>query len=442
MSLEPLASLRPGFERRDVLAGLAALTLPTTAWARAATPDGHRAVRTLIDGYVAARKVPGIVIAIRRGRHSVPTYLAAGTLAFDTSAPMRTDSIFRIYSMTKPVVGLAVMKLIEDGKLRLDQPVSDVLPEFSNQRVLVGQSVNDTRPAKSPMLVRHLLTHSSGLIYNFAGGPLGDLYVKRGITPGQRLVGLQPGAELETARDLETLGKRLADVPLAFDPGTRWKYGVSTDLLGLVVQRVSGKGFHGYLQDSFFGPLRMVDTDFVVPASKLDRFTSVVTYADGKPNVSDDRKSSPFARDRDLPSGGGGLVSTAVDYSRFTAMLLNEGELDGVRVVKPTTIRIMRSNLLPAGVRYDNSPFSPNIKLPEANGFGAAVSVIIPGGARAGMEPVGSYGWWGAAGTQMWVDPVNEVSVVMLVQYMPEPTFPLASELRTAAYRDFASGRS
>lgn len=426
-------------ERRTVLAGLAALTVPTSTGAQAATRGDYPALQKLIDYYVVERRVPGAVVAVRRGRRAQPIYLNAGTLAFDTPAPAGPNSIFRIYSMTKPVTGLAIMKLIEEGKLKLDQPVSDILPEFKNQRVMVGASVEETRPAKRPTTIRHLLTHSSGLIYNFVGGPLGDLYTSHGIAPGLRQVGrLQPNAEFEAARDLETLGKRLAELPLAFEPGTRWQYSVATDLLGLVVQRVSGKDFHAYLQDSFFGPLRMVDTDFIVPASKLDRFTSVMFYADGKANVSDDRKSSPFARDRDLPSGGGGLVSTAIDYSRFTAMLLNEGELDGARVVKRDTIRTMRSNLLEPGVRYDTSPSSPTIKLPQANGFGAAVSVVIPGGARPGMEPVGSYGWWGAASTQMWVDPVNDLTVVLLVQYRPERTFPLAAEVRTAAYQDLS----
>lgn len=432
------------FARSDVLAGLAAMPLSSVAWARAGGSDGHPALQALIDGYVASGKVPGIVVAIRSGRRSRPTFLQAGTLAFNTPVAAGCDSIFRIYSMTKPVTELAIMKLIEDGRLRLDQPVADILSEFGNPRVLVGPSLDDTRPARSPILIRHLLTHSSGLIYSFVGDPLADLYTRRGITPGLRSTGLQPGADLETARDLETLGKRLSEMPLAFYPGSRWQYDVSTDLLGLVVQRVSGRDFQNYLQDAFFGPLRMVDTDFVVPTSKLDRLTSVVSYADGGggASVSDDRKSSPFARDRDLPSGGAGLVSTAADYSRFTAVLLSEGELDGVRVVKPATIRTMRSNLLPSGVRFNTSPFGPTIRLLQANGFGAAVSVVVPGEERLGMEPAGSYGWWGAAGTQMWVDPVNELSVVMLVQYMPEPTFPLAAELRTFAYRDFARRRS
>jgi CubicO group peptidase (beta-lactamase class C family) len=413
-------------DRRALLSTIAALAIPQGA--RAAGQPDYPAIKAFIDSYVDPKKLPGVVAAIKLGDRPVK-FISAGTLGFDTPAPATPTSLFRIYSMTKPITGLAAMKLVEDGKLSLDQPISDILPDFKTMQVIVDPKAMTTRPAAGPIKLRHLLTHTAGFNYATIGhGPLAQLYAKNGIKPGGRDLDPGPG-ELPPARDLETFGKRLSALPLDFDPGARWQYSVALDLTGLIIQRVSGVSFYDYLRESFFEPLKMHDTDFMVPRSKLDRFSTEVTVKDGSVVVVDDRKSSSFARDRDLESGGGGLVSSARDYIRFTSMLLNEGELDGARVVKRETARVAHSNLMEPGVTFGGK-----------NGFGAAVALVQPGGEGfpGGGQPDGSYWWFGIAGTQMWVDPVNKFSVVLMLQEYPT-TYPVLKEIRTAAYKDLAA---
>jgi CubicO group peptidase (beta-lactamase class C family) len=411
-------------DRRALIVALASAgAIPSRVWAAAGAGDWP-ALRAFLDGLIMSGKLPGAVLAIRRGERPVQ-YISAGTLAFDTKAPAGPDSLWRIYSMTKPIVGMAAMKLIEQGHLSLDQPLAEILPDFKEMQVIADPNTMMTRPAKAPILIRHLLTHTSGLGYDFLPSPAGRLYAKNGIKPGTRAIEPGPG-ELPPARDLETFASRLSKLPLDFDPGARWQYAVGMDLMGLVIQRVSGVGLYDYVRTSFFEPLKMHDTDFMVPKSKLERFATVMTLDHGKLVDTDDRKSSPFARDRDLPSAGGGLVSSARDYMRFNMMMLNEGVLDGARVVKPETVRTARSNLLPAGV---TSFFG---------GFGAAMSVVLPGGQRPGQDPPGSYGWFGIAGTQMWIDPVNRFSVALMLQILPSGTYGVREQVRLAAYKDLA----
>jgi CubicO group peptidase (beta-lactamase class C family) len=412
-------------DRRALIAAMAGLAIPQRVLAAADVP----ALTAFLEGYVSSGRLPGGVLAIRRGDDPV-RFISAGTLAFDTKAQAGPDSLWRIYSMTKPITGMAAMKLIEDGRLRLDQPLADILPGFKDMQVIADPKTMETRPAKAPILVRHLLTHTSGLGYDFLPSPAGKLYDKAGIKPGTRAVDPAPG-EAPPARDLETFAARLSKLPLDFDPGAHWQYSVAADLMGLVIQRVSGMGFYDYLRARFFEPLKMRDTDFVVPKAKLERFASTINVEHGKPaGVADDRKSSPFARDRDLPSGGGGLVSSARDYMRFNMMMLNEGTLDGARIVKAETVRLARSNLMPQGV------------LLGKNGFGAFMSVVLPGGERPGLDPPGAYGWFGIAGSQMWIDPSNRASVVLMVNFLPNGSYPVQAEVHAAAYKDFAAAKA
>jgi CubicO group peptidase (beta-lactamase class C family) len=419
--------------RRQLLAGLVGLSAPGVAFSAspAAEPawigKRYRAVQALLDSYVADGKLPGAVMAVKRKGAPID-YISAGNLAFDSEVSAKPDSIYRVYSMTKPFVGVATMMLIEDGKLSLDQPLSDILPEFRDMRVIVGGDVNTTRPAAGPILIRHLVTHTAGLSYQILGDtPLAALYRKNGIKPASRAIKPEPG-ELPPVRDLDEFGQRLSKLPLDFDPGTKWQYSVAADLMGLVIQKVSKTPFWQVLSQRIFDPLGMPDTDFIVAPHKVARLTTVYTKTPAGLIISDDRLSSPFARDRDLPSGGGGGVSTAHDYARFCAMLLNEGELDGVRILKPESVRIARSNLMPPGAVFD--------MLGKPNGFGAFMQVILPGGEAPGGEPAGSYGWSGAAGTTMWIDPVNEVAAVLMVQFMPSGAYPIYMESRVAAYQD------
>ena len=406
-------------DRRALMASFAALAMP--AIGRAATVADYPTIKAMMDGYVASKKLPGLVCAIKRGDDAVQ-YLSAGTLAFDTDKPATPDSIYRVYSMTKPMVGMMVMKLIEEGKLTLDTPLSDILPDFKDMKVIADPKTGATRPATRPILIRNLLTHTSGLSYSINQGPTAQLYIKNGIVPGSRDVDKAPGADFAPARDLETFGKRLATLPLDFDPGAKWQYSVAIDVLGLVIQRVSGMPFNDYMHKNLWKPLGMKDTDFMVPKNKLDRFTSVIAVQDGKRVVAEDRKNSPFARDRDLPSGGGGSVSTARDYIRFLSMMINEGSLDGHRIVKPETVRLARSNLMPSTANF------------FGNGYGAAMAVQLrdtPNGL-----PKDAYWWFGIAGTQMWMDPNNKIAVCLMLQENPTSD-PVQNEIRAAAYKDF-----
>lgn len=424
-------------DRRAVLASFGALALPQ--FAKAATSGDYKNLQAMIDSYVEGKRISGLSVAIIRGANPV-LYLNGGTLAFDTAAKCTPDSIWRVYSMSKPITGIAVMKLIEDGKLTLDTQLSTILPAFANMRVRVNNSPTETRPAAGPITIRHLLTHSSGLGYALPGAtsPTANDYNKNGITPGSRTQGLQPGAALPSAKSLEEMCDRLAKLPLDFDPGTRWQYAVGIDVLGLVVKKVSGKAsFYDYLKANIFDPLKMHDTDFMVPASKAARLTSVVaevrTPGVQSPRwplqVVEDRKTSAFLRDRDIQSGGGGLVSTARDYARFCQMLVNDGALDGARVIKPETLAVARSNLLQNNVRAS---------IGGRNGFGAAMQVVMPDSARPGMEPPGGYGWFGIAGTQMFVDPVNKFSVVCMIQMNPTAVN-IQGDYKIAAYKDLAA---
>lgn len=423
-------------DRRALLATLGAaisagLSVPGSALARALSDGDFPAIKALLDSYVDPKKLPGMVCGIKY-KDNAPRYVSVGTLAFDTEAKAGPESLYRVYSMTKPITGLAVMKLIEDGKLGLDQPLGEIVPEMAHLNVITDPKTGATEPARKPILIRHLLTHTAGLSYSIMRGPLAQMYVKNGITPGGRETEMAPGADLAPTKNLDELVQRLGKLPLNHEPGTVWEYSVAFDVLGCVVQRAAKQSFWDYLHKSFFAPLKMNDTDFMVPAAKLDRLASVYAVRDGKPVVTEDRKSSPFAKGRDLPSGGGGLVSTAHDYLRFDTMKLNGGMLDGRRVVSAATIAKASSNLLPPEVP------SAGIAFGMGDGFGAGVAVVSDKFAKPGGQPAGSYGWFGIAGTQEWTDPLNHLSVVLMLQLNPT-SYPVRGEIRTAAYKDFAA---
>lgn len=423
-------------DRRALLATLgaafsAALAVPGSALARALTEGDLPAIKAFIDSYVDTKKLPGMVCGVKY-KDSPARYVSAGTLAFDTELKAGPDSIYRVYSMTKPITGMAAMKLIEENKLGLDQPLGDIVPEMKNMKVFTDMKTGETAPAKKPILIRHLMTHTAGLSYSIMRGPLATLYTKKGITPGGREKVMQPGADLPPAKTLDELVQRVGETPLNREPGTGWEYSIGLDVLGCVIQRVSKMSFSDYLHKSFFVPLKMNDTDFMVPKAKAERLSSVYALKAGKPEVSEDRKTSPYLLDRDIQSGGGGLASTAHDYLRFDTMKLNGGTLDGHRVVKPETIKLASSDLLP--------PECPRagIAFGMGDGFGAGVAVVSDKFAKPGGQPGGSHGWFGIAGTQEWTDPVNNLAVVLMLQLNPT-AYPVRGEIRTAAYKDFAA---
>jgi CubicO group peptidase (beta-lactamase class C family) len=386
--------------------------------------------------FVSQGLVPGAIIAWGSSKGPVH-YYGAGTLGFAREELVDERSIFRIFSQTKPVTGVAAMMLIEDGIIRLDQPLDEILPEFSDMQVCVDGDTATTRRAVSSITVRHLLTHTAG--FGMAGMTLSDLYIANDIAPGsngRRTDG--NGARLPTT--LKDMVARLATLPLATDPGTRFDYSVATDVLGRVIEVASGMPFDAFLASRLFEPLQMVDTAFHIPAKKTARFADLPEKQGTAWALADDPVNSRYANPP-FPSGGGGLLSTAHDYSRFAAMLLNKGELDGVRVLQAKTVALARSNLLPADISHCELPIGETL---SGVGFGAAMSVSMTRGERTGgmfdwpgSVPPGVFGWPGAAGTACWMDPETDFFLLLLTQYWPSwLNGGMRPDLIAAAYDD------
>lgn len=393
-----------------------------------------------IRGFVEQGLVPGAIIAWRQGDEPV-RYRAVGELGFGREVPVDERSIFRIFSQSKPITGIAAMLLIEDGVIALDQPIGDILPAFAEMRVMEGEDPTVTRPAQRPITVRHLLTHTAG--FGMAGMTLGALYFKHGIAPGTRERVAGPG-DLPTPTSLADMGARLATLPLAADPGTRFDYSSALDVMGLVIEVASGMPFEAFLRRRLFDPLGMVDTGFAIRPEQVARFTDLPEQKGAMWTLADDPAHSRYAQPY-YPAGGGGLVSTAHDYARFAAMLLNEGALDGVRVMKPETVRLARSNLLPQAVTHVDLPIGQTL---SGVGFGAGLSVSLTDSSRTdgmfdwpGDVPAGVFGWPGAAGTACWMDPERQFFLLYLTQYWPSwLNGAMRPDIIAAAYRDIGAG--
>ena len=323
---------------------------------------------------------------------------AAGKRELAAGAPMQKDSIFRIYSMTKPITGVAMMILLEQGKWQLNDPVSKYIPEFANLKVAkVNPANNNITPVAPdhPMTMRELMSHSAGLSYGIFGNTAVDkLYGENKVN--------------DTSQPLQTLIERLAKVPLLFQPGERWHYSLAVDVQGYLVEKLSGQTLPQFMQQHIFGPLQMVDTAFYVPGAKLDRFAEFYQRQDGKLVIHP--PTWDFSKPPVQPSGGGGLVSTASDYMRFCQMLLNGGVLDGQRILSPLSVKLMRTNVLPAA----------NRTMAPGTGFGLDFAVVEDPAAAGGYYGEGTYYWGGYAGTWFWIDPVYKLVVVGMIQHRGE----------------------
>jgi CubicO group peptidase (beta-lactamase class C family) len=318
---------------------------------------------------------------------------------------MELDTIFRIYSMTKPVVSVALMMLYEEGLFQLDDPVAAYLPELADLQVSAGR--NAVRAAKRPMTVRDLLMHTSGLGSSYPGPPAGTL------------------AELP---------RLLAGLPLEADPGARWIYGISTDLVGLLCEVFSGLPLDRYLRERIFEPLGMADTGFFVPAGSVDRFAAGYTFVDGGYLLADDPVTSDYTRQPSFLSGIAGLVSTAGDYFRFTRMLANGGTLDGVRVLGPRTVRFMTVNHLPGGQDLSAMADTGGETSRKGQGFGLGFGVLLEPTVAQTIGTPGEYFWGGAASTTFFISPADELIVIFLTQLRPSASYPIRRELRSAVY--------
>lgn len=408
-----------------VAAGLVAL--PSSIWAT--VPSAHwDAVRKAMQGFVDTRYVPGAVGLLARGTDA-PTVLKTGTLAFDSSVPVDENSLFRCYSMTKPITGIAAMMLIEDGKLQLDQNIADFLPGFANPRVLTDPDKSlDSRPAARPITVRNLLTHTAGLGYTIVTkGPLLDAYFRLGLTPASASRKPIPGQPaITTAPSLAEFADRLATLPLIADPGTVWSYSVSLDLLGRVIELASGQPFDRFLQDRIFLPLGMTSSYFQVPQSEIGRLTTNYFGAPFGTFPMDPGKDSVFLDKPAFPFGGAGLVSSPRDYDRFLAMLMGEGAVGGARIMQTQTAKLAMSNLVPDGTRMES--------FVTGQGFGAGGRVTIS--PRDTGEGIGTFGWGGAASTIGWVDRTRGVRASGWSQIMTMSKQPFVEDFSKSVYKE------
>jgi len=361
-------------------------------------------IKPAIQSMIERQRVAGTVTLA--ARHGKVVYVEAlGLRDIDGKKPMQTDTIFRIYSMTKPITSTAVMMLCDDGKIDVDAPAAKYLPEFKGLKVFVKSTTNgqELEDQKREMTIRDLLRHTSGLTYGIFGStPVDEMYKKAQV--------------LDPAGTLADMTKKLGTLPLLYQPGTKWNYSVSDDVLGRIVEVVSGKSFDEFLDDRIFRPLDMHDTGFFVPADKLDRFaTNYGPKKEGGLTAIDSPETSAYRKRPALLSGGGGLVSTARDYARFCQMFVNGGELFGKRLLKPETVQMMIHNQLPESA----VPIAfLGLKL-DGIGFGLGFSVRVTRPLFVPAKALGEYGWSGAASTHFWIAPNDELIVIALQQYMP-----------------------
>jgi CubicO group peptidase (beta-lactamase class C family) len=387
------------------------------------------------DRYVATGKLPGILTLVAR-RGQVAALACSGWLDVAERTPLDPDTIYRIYSMTKPIVSVALMTLYEEGCFQLDDPVSRFIPEFADLRVWDDGTPDSyrTRFLEREMNVRDLLTHTSGLTYGFMGRhPVDALYRRRGVE-GRSVM---TDATADPSVDLAAMVAKLAELPLVFTPGSRWSYSVATDVCGHLIQLMSGERLDAFLARRIFEPLRMVDTGFSVPEDRADRLAACYALTPKGPlTLTDAAATSSYLTAPTFLSGGGGLVSTAADYLRFATMLLGGGELDGVRVLGRKTVEFMTANHLPTGgdlTSMGQPVFSETSY--DGIGFGLGVSVMLDPVRAAVVGSVGEFGWGGAASTVFWVDPREELIGMALTQLIPSSSYPIRREMKALTYQ-------
>ncbi|NUT42634.1 MAG: beta-lactamase family protein [Thermoactinospora sp.] len=388
--------------------------------------DRLRRIDAHFAAYVDDGRLPGwLALVSRRGQIAhLSTY---GSRDLASGAPVERDTLFRIYSMSKPITSVAAMMLYEEGALELTDPVSRYIPAFADARVHERgpAAAPVTRPALEPVRVWHLLTHTAGLVYGFQHTTVVDeLYRKAGINRGM-------------PRDLDLAGYAdlVAGQPLLFEPGTRWNYSVATDILGRVVEVASGQPFERFLAERIFEPLDMTDTGFFLDPADGDRLATLYNVAPGGGIAPLEMGDLAFRAPK-APSGGGGLISGARDYHRFTQMLLRGGELDGTRLLGPRTLAYMTRNHLPGGADLDafGTPVFSEVSYTGV-GFGLGFAVVLDAAESKGVASEGEFNWGGAASTTFWVDPAEEMTVIFLTQLMPSNAYPIRSRLRQLVHQ-------
>ena len=389
-----------------------------------------------MERYIAQGQVAGLVSLIWR-HGEIAAFETFGLADVASARPMQTDTLFRIYSMTKPVTSVAVLMLLEEGLFRLTDPISAYLPAFREMEVLEVSPEGEERRGKAerPITIYHLLTHTAGLSYGFGDDALDRLYRGAfwGLTPDTppaesgldpvtaAIASLAPAHRQTTEEAVESVAR----LPLAHQPGTKFRYSVATDVLGLLVEKVSGLTLPEFFRQRLFEPLGMTDTDFHVPPAKRDRLSTTYGTVGGSLIVTDAAEASLFHQPPLAPFGGSGLVSTAEDFLRFARMLLGKGELDDTRLLGRKTVELMTANHLPVGADLWDNP---------AVGFGLGVSVQRQVSGTQTLGSVGTFGWGGAASTDWWADPQEQLIGVFMTQLLPSGC-PVVQDHRLLTYQ-------
>jgi CubicO group peptidase (beta-lactamase class C family) len=410
-----------------------------------ASPESAGMSKTALDRiedhlkrrYIDAGRFPGTQLLVYR-RGKVVHSAVQGYADLERKAPVKDDTIFRIYSMTKPITSVAFMMLVEEGRVALDEPVHKYIPEWKSLGVFQAGTAPAflTRPPARPMQIIDLMRHTSGLTYGFQQRSNVDAAYRE-----------QKIGDVEKAGTLDTMIADLAKIPLEFSPGEAWNYSVSTDVIGYLIGKISGVPLEQFLKERIFNPLGMADTDFFVPAEKAHRFAACynadpgglmsfhAAEKKGGLTLQDDPATSSFLKLPSFISGGGGLCSTAADYLTFCRALLYGGELGGVRLIGPKTLALMTTNHLPGG---RDLPEMSRSMFAEATysgiGFGLGFSVTMDPAKTLIPGSPGEYAWGGAATTSFWIDPAEQLIAIFMTQVLPSSAYPVRRELRTMVY--------
>lgn len=383
--------------------------------------------------YIDLGKIPGALTIIYRRGH-LAHFSTLGFADVERKKPIQPETVFRIYSMSKPITSVAFMMMVEQGLVALDDPVHRLIPEWRDLAVYKGgfmETFRTERPQR-PMLMVDLLRHTSGLTYGFQQSTNVDAAYRK-LKIGERT----------GEGTLDDMIAQIAKVPLEFSPGTAWNYSHSTDVLGYLVGKISGEPFDEFLRKRIFEPLGMSDTGFHLEPGQEERFAACYAATPrGGMMLFDDPEKSVYRNRPRLLSGGGGMVSTAGDYLRFARMLLNGGTLDGVQILSPKTIELMASNHLPDGKdlpTLSRSLFSEAMF--DGIGFGLGFAVVIDPPRTLIPGSLGDFSWGGAASTYFWIDPREELTTIFMTQLMPSTTYTIRRELRTLVYSAFTESR-
>ena len=373
-------------------------------------------INSRMQQYIDEGKLAGIMTLVSRNNQTVH-FAAQGMQDKAAGIPLQRDTIFRIYSMTKPITTVAALTLWEQGKFHMNDPISMYLPELANLKVYVSGSGENMilEDAKYPIRIIDLFTHTAGFSYGFTGSEVDKLY--------------RASPMMQRKTKPENVLAELAKLPLNHQPGTQWNYGVNTDVIGFLVEKLTNMKLGEYVKQDILNPLNMQDSGFYVPAEKTHRFSEI--YSNSKEGRTEAMENEPlgyFLSDPAVHNGGGGMVSTMDDYLIFARMLLNHGEVDGVRILGRKTVEYMRTNHLPANLL-------PYRSRSAGEGYGLSMSVTMDIGDLMFLGSEGNYGWFGAASTYFRIDPVENLIIIGMTQFVPSGTYRYADDLRNLTYQ-------